>query len=260
MHYSVYDVFCGKHASGNPCGVVVLDKWRTTPELLEMSANINQPVTAFVVPQSSHYVIRWFTTDREINLCAHGTLGAAAALITQNEAPAVHLTSEYGDITVTKQDKGYQMQFPAWSGTLAEEDLLLNWPKKNLVEAYTTRDLVLVLDSEQAVIDFKPDVNWLRDNLQFHALIITAQSGEHEYVLRYFAPSIGINEDAATGSAQCSLAPYWFRKLGMKNLTVRQLSSAGGEFTVSHLDSERLLLTAQSELCFSNSLQLCSES
>ncbi len=112
------------------------------------------------------------------------------------------------------------------------------------IDAFTTRDLVVVLESEDDVAHYKPNFDELIKIDEFHAVIVTAQSSDSGYVLRYFAPKIGISEDLATGSAQCSLAPYWFEKLGKEKLTARQLSRAGGYFEVDRGSESTIVLSA----------------
>jgi predicted PhzF superfamily epimerase YddE/YHI9 len=110
---------------------------------------------------------------------------------------------------------------------------------------FGTRDLIVVLPSETDVGNFQPVVALLEQMPNFHALILTAQSGNDGYVLRYFAPKIGIPEDLATGSAHCSLAPYWFSQLQTKQLTARQLSKSGGYFQIVGNSDDTFWLIAE---------------
>lgn len=236
-------MFCGEQALGNPCGVVFLDEWLADTELLNIAQRLSKPVTSFIIENRLGYSIRWFSNTAEINLCGHGSLGAAAAILENNDETRVLLQSQYGDIEVTKQDGFYQMELPAWTPEVVAQEIDCRELNIEPVDIYATRDLVLVVASEQAVRDFSPNHVWFDAFADYHALIVTAQSDIDEYVLRYFAPRIGIPEDLATGSAQCSLAPYWFNKLGVNNLKVRQLSSAGGIFTVSIKDETTLQLS-----------------
>jgi len=239
-------VFCGKQALGNPCGVVFLDEWLDSSKLLDITQSLSQPVTSFIVKNALvGYSIRWFSNTAEINLCGHGSLGAAAAILESTGDERVLLQSHYGDIEITQQGSFYQMEFPAWTPEFIHQGIDYQVLNIEPIEIYATRDLVLVVESEQAVRDFIPNHAWFEQFADYHALIVTAQSDAYEYVLRYFAPCIGIPEDLATGSAQCSLAPYWFSKLGVNNLKVRQLSSAGGVFEVSMKDEGTIRLSAQ---------------
>lgn len=113
---------------------------------------------------------------------------------------------------------------------------------------FSTRDLILVLESEDAVANFVPDFDQMNKIEDFHAVIVTAQSSSDSYVLRYFAPKIGIDEDLATGSAQCSLAPYWFNKLRVTQLSARQLSTSGGYFEIEQAADASIVVSAQVKL------------
>jgi len=146
----------------------------------------------------------------------------------------IQLVSEFGTIVVHKCAGGYTMTMPSWqpeyNPTLLKYVKLLGLES---VDTFSTRDLVVVLDNEQQVRSFKPDFDVIKGITDYHAVIVTAQKGTRGYVLRYFAPSIGIDEDIATGSAQCSLASYWSNQLSSNELEVSQLSAQGGYFQVS---------------------------
>jgi predicted PhzF superfamily epimerase YddE/YHI9 len=240
----VYDVFSGELQSGNPCGVVMLDEWLTDTELLQLSQQLGQPVTSFLMESNGQFQIRWFSLESEINLCGHGSLGAGSFLITEYQLNSVELHSEYGTVTVQKRGEGFGMTLPAWKGEPCVIPDSLNGSFMQVDEVFSTRDLVIVLPDEQSVANFLPDQQKIMQIRKHHALIVTASSGDSEYVLRYFAPNIGIDEDLATGSAQCSLAPYWFDKLGVETLSVRQLSKAGGLFRVEKASDSLITIIA----------------
>ncbi|AYO22384.1 MULTISPECIES: PhzF family phenazine biosynthesis protein [Vibrio] len=249
----MYDVFCSEDAQGNPCGVVFLSEWLSDSEMLEITQSIAQPITSFLCCVDGRWWIRWFSLTSEINLCGHGSMGAGAALIAHLNQRSVKLHSNYGDITIAKHGTQYQMALPAWDASPVPASLdlqLLNLEQSGVqvLDVVTTRDLVVVLASEQQVKQYQPDFERLCQIRDFHAVMVTAQSGPNDYVLRYFAPKIGINEDIATGSAQCSLAPYWFKKLDVDNLNASQFSSKGGFFQVAKLSSDTLVISASARL------------
>ncbi|MDN3697564.1 PhzF family phenazine biosynthesis protein [Vibrio cortegadensis] len=241
----IYDVFCNKTAKGNPCSVVELDEWASDELLLQITHKQNQPVTSFIVQSGDSFYIRWFTLDGEINLCGHGSLGAGAALISKYQVREITLNSQYGQVVVSEKNGSYKIIMPMWLPKNCSLPLDISGLISPPIETFSTRDLVLVLDSEDEVINFKPDFSQLEKITDFHALIITAKRSEDSYVLRYFAPKIGIFEDLATGSAQCSLAPYWFQQLGTGTLSVSQLSSTGGYFEVEKGVDSTIVLSAQ---------------
>jgi len=241
----VYDVFSGDLQAGNPCGVVMLDEWLTDAELLNLSQQLAQPVTSFLMESNGQFQIRWFSLESEINLCGHGSLGAGAFLITEYQLNTVDLHSQYGIVTVQKRRENYSMTLPAWKGEPCIIPNALNDSFTQVDDVFSTRDLVIVLPDEQSVANFVPNQQKIRQIRKHHALIVTASSGDSDYVLRYFAPNIGIDEDLATGSAQCSLAPYWFDKLGVEALNVRQLSKAGGLFQVEKTSESLITIIAK---------------
>ncbi|MDZ7870812.1 MAG: PhzF family phenazine biosynthesis protein [Rheinheimera sp.] len=272
MQAIVFDVFCSDTARGNPAAVFWLQRWPDDDSLQAMAAGQLAPVTAFIcVPAGAGndvaIAVRWFAGRQEINLCGHGSLAAAALLFArQPQRQQVRLTSQFGDLSVARSLQAltalsagrdsFVMGLPAWPAQRPAElqQLIrsLQLPAQGLVltDCFATRDLVLVLASAAQVQAFVPDFALLKQLGPYHALILTApldssdelhQSG---YVLRYFAPNIGINEDMATGSAQCSLAPYWLQRFGAQQLQVQQLSTAGGFFIVAAHSAEQICLHA----------------
>jgi PhzF family phenazine biosynthesis protein len=249
LRLHVYDVFCDENARGNPCAVVLLDSWPCNTTLLGICLDLAQPVCCFIVSTDKRYFIRWFSSRGEINLCGHGSLAAGAALIDSLNVDEISLKSNDGDIFVSKQGDFYQMSLPSWQARPYPLSSLYLQLSSSAIAAFTTRDLLLVLASVEEIRTYEPDFELIGQIEDYHALIITAQSGDKEYVLRYFAPKIGIAEDIATGSAQCSLAPYWFDKLKSNQLNVRQLSELGAYFRVENESPESVLIAARVKAC-----------
>jgi len=242
-----FKVFTEDTQSGNPAACALLNDWPDADLLQHIADQANQVVTAFVVPVAdspSQYHIRWFSRTQEINLCGHGTL-AAAALVRQLKGEGSYsFLSEYGELTVQAQAQSLQMSLPQW---YSDVETSVELPAALLacqpIDSFQTRDLVLVLADEHAVRQFQPDDELIRQ-LPQHALIVTAFCAPGTYVLRYFAPTIGIAEDIATGSAQCSLAPYWFAKTGHTEFKVQQLSATPAGFSVA-IKAQQLQLNTQ---------------
>lgn len=241
----VYDVFIGENAQGNPCGVVVLTHWLADAELLAITQDIDQPVTSFIVEKDGQFFLRWFSKTGEINLCGHGSLGAGAVVLSHYKLDSVVFDTKHGQLTISLMNGLYRIELPSWSGNTVTLPDCLSELNANAVETFATRDLVVVLASPNDVANFKPNIEKISMLSDYHALIVTARSSDQGYVLRYFAPSIGIDEDSATGSAQCSLAPYWFSKLGAESLYVKQLSEAGGYFEVEKCRSSSVAVLAK---------------
>lgn len=269
MQAFVLDVFCSDETKGNPAAVCVLSTWPDDAELQAFAATQSAPVTVFVLlppaqttPQ--HIPVRWFAGPQEINLCGHGSLAAGAVVLAQRPGwPEVQLTSRYGDMQITRSEVAlatelpvFNLTLPAWpaarSDGLSALVQLLNLPAQRLVltDCFVTRDLILVLEAAAQVQACVPDFAVLQQLQPYHAFILTAPlfaPGNQTavgYVLRYFAPNIGINEDLATGSAQCSLALYWSKRLGLTQLQVQQLSAGGGYFVVEVQSPDQICVHA----------------
>jgi PhzF family phenazine biosynthesis protein len=233
-------VFVGESASGNPCCVLELSHWLSDQELHRITREANQPVTSFITNIDGQFHIRWFSLEGEINLCGHGSLGAGAAILSKYKLGGVQFNSKHGEVRVSKKNGLYTLVLPLWEGKPCTVPAEISSLTSDVIDVFSTRDLVLVLPTKESVVQFKTNDDLLRKLSGYHALIVTAANGENGYVLRYFAPKIGISEDLATGSAQCSLAAYWFKKLGTERLSVHQLSSSGGYFEVERT-SEKLV-------------------
>lgn len=234
-------------SKGNPAACALFSEWPQTDVLQRIAYQAKQVVTAFVVPaaQPQQYQIRWFSCQQEINLCGHGTLAAAALLRQLKGLGHYQFFSDCGDLEVTASAEALVMRLPQWRSVSVNTPYAFTTCQP--VECFQTRDLVLVLPDEQAVRQFQPDMQQIRQ-LPQHALIVTAFRAPDSYVLRYFAPAIGIDEDIATGSAQCSLAPYWAAKTALAELKVQQLSAIPAGFSV-FIRSQQLYLKTQAVPC-----------
>lgn len=240
-------MFIGESALGNPCGVLELNSWLSDSELYQITRKAGQPVTSFIAHVDGQFHIRWFSLDREINLCGHGSLGAGAAILSKYQIENVVFNSKYGEVVISKRDDLYSLVLPSWEGKPCAIPVEIADLATDAIDVFSTRDLVLVLPSVETVLNFQPHDERLREIKEYHALIVTAANGNSSYVLRYFAPKIGISEDLATGSAQCSLAPYWFKKLGSDSLNAHQLSMSGGYFEVERTAENSITVFAQAK-------------
>ena len=257
MQAFVLDVFCSGSTAGNPAAVCVLTAWPADLMLQTFAAAQSAPVTVFILLPPAQATaqpipVRWFAGRQEINLCGHGSLAAAALLFArQPQRQHVWLTSRFGDVQITRSDvvlaadlPVFALTLPAWPAQQPDglsamvQSLNLSAQGCELTDCFATRDLIVVLATAAQVRAFVPDFTALRQLQDYHATILTAPlyapDGQSVigYVLRYFAPNIGIDEDLATGSAQCSLAPYWLARSGTSRLQVQQLSAGGGYFLV----------------------------
>lgn len=244
----IYDVFSGESAFGNPCGVLELNNWLSDTELHQITHDVGLPVTSFITNVDGQFHIRWFALDGEINLCGHGSLGTGAAILSKYPLEKVVFNSKHGEVVISKRNGLYSLVLPSWEGKPCAVPAEISDLAIDAIDVFSTRDLVLVFPSVETVMNFQPDYKRLREINEYHALIVTAANSNNGYVLRYFAPKIGISEDLATGSAQCSLAPYWFKKFGSDSLNVRQLSMSGGYFEVERATENSITVFAQAKL------------
>lgn len=246
MRLPIYqiDAFTSRLFGGNPAAVVTLDAWLPTDVMQAIAAENNLADTAFVIPGPAQSPLRWFTPTVEVDLCGHATLATAHVLF-ENYFPdrdALTFETLSGTLAVHKNAKRLSLDFPARPGVPVDvstelAEALGVRPR----EAYMARDLMAVLDSEAVVRDLAPDFARIAA-LEAFAVIVTAPGRDVDFVSRFFAPRAGIPEDPVTGSAHCTLAPYWADRLGRGTLTARQLSSRGGELTCELL-GDRVLIS-----------------
>lgn len=229
VHY--IDAFTTRVFGGNPAAVVVLDRWLPDATLQAIAAEHNLSETAFVIPSPGECPLRWFTPTLEMDLCGHATLAAAHVLFAEHfpDRPTIPFVTRSGRLEVTRGEGVLQLDFPSRPGVsvpvdAALIDLLGATPR----EARLARDLMVVFDTEAAVRAFRPDFARIA-MLPAFALIVTAPGDEADFVSRFFAPGAGVPEDPVTGSAHCTLIPYWAERLGRTRMTARQLSARGGE-------------------------------
>ncbi len=227
------DAFTDSIFSGNPASVVFLEE-RLPDSLLKSIARENSvPETAFLLKEERGYSLRWFTPDFEIDLCGHATLASAHVLYSwykySGEELLFHTRS--GNLEVKKEADGYAMAFPlreASASILPVEiyDALNIKPK----EVYKARDYLLVYTSQEQIEMMEIDRTIFDEiNMDPGGVIVTAPGKEYDFVSRFFTPQSTILEDPVTGSAHCTSAPYWAKRLRKNILRAKQLSARGGE-------------------------------
>jgi PhzF family phenazine biosynthesis protein len=228
------DAFTSKRFGGNPASVVILDEWLPDATLQAIAAENNHPETAFVVPRREHFDLRWFTPQVEMDLCGHATLAAAHVLLHQGYAPGNRVVFHYGGGTLEVEPDGERlaMDFPARMPVPvtepAEADRVARALRARPREVHRSRDLMAVFERQADVAALDPDFAAVAA-LDAFAVIATAPGDDCDFVSRFFAPGAGVPEDPVTGSAHCTLVPWWSRRLGRRVLHARQLSPRGGE-------------------------------
>ncbi|MPZ18471.1 MAG: PhzF family phenazine biosynthesis isomerase [Luteitalea sp.] len=225
------DAFTNRLFGGNPAAVVPLDDWLPDELLAAIAAENNLAETAFVIPRPDVIPLRWFTPTVEVDLCGHATLATAHVLF-HHRFPALErltFSTRSGNLIVTRDGDLLSMDFPARPGTPIEvTDELTSALGVRPREAHLASDLLVVLHSEAEVRALRPDMRAV-EALDAFAVIVSAPGDATDFVSRFFAPRAGIPEDPVTGSAHCTLVPYWASRLAKSSLTARQVSARGGE-------------------------------
>ncbi|MGH8284058.1 MAG: PhzF family phenazine biosynthesis protein [Gammaproteobacteria bacterium] len=234
MIISIYqiDVFTSRLFHGNPAAVCPLDAWMPDELMQKIAAENNLAETAFFVPASGGYHLRWFTPKVEVDLCGHATL-ASAYVIARTLKPGtqnIRFDSKSGPLHVTVDGELIRLDFPADPPRpVVPPDGLEQALGLRPQEVLTSRiKYLLVLTTESEVRQVTPNMAALM-KLDQSGVIVTAPGTDCDFVSRFFAPRLGVPEDPVTGSAHCVLTPYWEAKLGKTKLHARQLSARGGE-------------------------------
>ena len=225
------DAFASEIFAGNPAGVCLLDEWLPDDVLQSIATENNLPETAFLVRQEHHYDLRWFTPAVEIDLCGHATLASGHVIFefVDCDSKRVEFTSKSGSLSVERRDNLLFLDFPSRKPVAcAPPDGLDTMLGSSPSEVLSSRDLMVVFDDENTVRNLAPNLDAIA-KLDSFALIVTAPGEQSDFVSRFFAPGAGIPEDPVTGSAHCTLVPYWAQRLDKKDLHAFQLSKRGGE-------------------------------
>ena len=230
MKYFIVDAFTDTLFKGNPAGVCILEDELDVITMQNIAAENNLSETAFAFKKGDNYSLRWFTPITEIDLCGHATLGTAYVISNFIDTSAVEMRFETksGMLTVIKNDDLFELDFPSHKAGKCEVTKLMEQSIGCPVnEAYVSRDLMLVLDDEQQVLNLTPDLSLIAQIAE-HGVIVTAKGESVDFVSRFFAPNVGVNEDPVTGSIHTTLIPFWAQRLTKKNLISLQLSKRSG--------------------------------
>jgi PhzF family phenazine biosynthesis protein len=243
------DSFTERVFGGNPAAVVPLDSW-PDDALLQRIANENglSETAFFIRTGPARAQLRWFTPSVEMDLCGHATLASAHVLFNdlgQAESPFV-FDSKSGPLCVSRRGDMFELDFPARPATPIDpsNELIRGLVLKPKETLRSSTMLLCVYPSEDDVRSLAPDFAYLSlvDSGKF---IVTAPGNDCDFVSRFFAPGAGINEDPVTGSAHCTLVPYWAKRLGKKTFHARQISRRGGELWCE-LQGERVKIAGKS--------------
>lgn len=265
MTFSLFQVdsFTDEPFRGNPAGVCLLDRPRDEDWMLGIAREMNLSETAFLLPEGTGYRLRWFTPQVEVTLCGHATLASAHILWEQGIL--------YPDQTA---------QFETLSGRLsafrtADSWIALDFPLRQVAPAAAPpgllsalgieqvqfsgryrEDYLIEVTDEEAVRALTPDFARLK-TVPARGVVVTARAQEkaYDFVSRFFAPAVGVDEDPVTGSAHCALAPYWAERLGKPSLLAYQASRRGGLLRVTPRNG-RVLLEGQAVTIFEARLRV----
>jgi predicted PhzF superfamily epimerase YddE/YHI9 len=227
MELSIFqvDAFTDKVFGGNPAAIVPLENWLPDAKLQSIALENNLAETAYYVKVGDRYHLRWFTPATEMDLCGHATL-ASAFVIDQDR---VAFDTKSGELIVKKDGDLLVMDFPSrppkpLTPEPGTAEAIGGKPK----EILAARDYFLVYETEDEVLFLQPDMFGL-SKLKQKSFIVTAKGKNCDFVSRFFAPGLGVAEDPVTGSAHCTLIPYWAKQLGRNELKARQISARGGD-------------------------------
>jgi PhzF family phenazine biosynthesis protein len=268
--YYQVDAFTGELFAGNPAGVCILPAFLADGIMQKIAAENRHSETAFVVARADgDFDLRWFTPTVEDDLCGHATLASAFVLaLRQHKVWPVRFHTCAGLLTVAQGQDGFEMDFPSRPPQPCEtpvellpalglKTLGLKAPGLKAGVVMKSRDYLVVLDQAEQVRTLSPDIAALaRIEMGNGGAIVTAPGeGDVDYVCRLFAPAEGIDEDPATGSIQCTLAPYWAGRLGKDRLRAQQLSARGGFMQVTNA-GDRVKIAGKARLYLQGTIEL----
>jgi PhzF family phenazine biosynthesis protein len=241
------DAFTGQAFSGNPAAVCLLEKPMPDAWMQHVAAEMNLSETAFILPEKDGFRLRWFTPKVEVELCGHATLASAHILFTTSALRPIETARFYtqsGLLTAVCKDGWIELNFPSQPprpDTLPDQAIralgvnplaILRFGEKCLVEVATESEVCRLQPDFQALLTATP-----------LEIIVTSRASRNgfDFISRFFAPGVGINEDPVTGSAHCLLTPYWSEKLEKLEMNAFQASARGGALKV-RLEGDRVLI------------------
>ena len=252
------DAFTQGPFSGNPAAVCPLDAWLDDATMQSIAAENNLAETAFLVATGSGYDLRWFTPAIEVDLCGHATLAAGYVVLNhlQPDLDAVAFETMSGRLVVSRDGDRLSMDFPARAPTPMGTSQALNEALGEVPsEVHLSRDILAVFDDEASVRRLSPDQAGLFALGEGMGVIVSARGDTVDFVSRFFAPKAGVAEDPVTGSAHCTLVPFWAERLGKSCLVAHQVSPRGGELLCEHR-GERVIMSGRCTLFLTGSIHL----
>jgi PhzF family phenazine biosynthesis protein len=244
------DAFTDQLFGGNPACVVPLKSWLSDGLMLKIARENGVAETAFFIPAEDHFHLRWFTPDIEMDLCGHATLATAHVLINhfKHKSDQIFFESRSGLLKVNNHSAYYTLDFPSRMPVRIElPEIIKIGIDRQPKETLKARDYVLVFNSEEDILNIRLNRQALDQiNLDPGGIIITAKGKEVDFVSRFFTTQSTLFEDPVTGSAHCSLIPYWSGQLGKKEMTALQLSDRVGKLKCVNA-GDRVLISGQAK-------------
>jgi PhzF family phenazine biosynthesis protein len=240
------DAFTDRPFAGNPAAVCLLPAWKEGRWLQAVAREMNLSATAFLVKQAEGFALRWFTPLAELALCGHGTLASAHILWQQGQVTGdeTRFSTQSGTLKASRHGDAIELDFPvqpeeaapAPAGLLEALGLSATYVGKNRF------DYLVEVESEAALRGIAPDFKRLAA-VPMRGVIVTSQSTDpkFDFVSRFFAPSLGLDEDSATGSSHCCLGDFWRKRLGKSEFVAFQASARGGVVKVRVVQDRALL-------------------
>lgn len=228
------DAFTDRPFAGNPAAICLIDDEPDAPWMQALAQEMNLSETAFVRPVDDGFDLRWFTPGAEVDLCGHATLASAHVLYETgrlDRSEVARFSTRSGILTARPADNGWiELDFPADPVTSVETDARLAAALGvDLVGTYRGKAYHLVeVKDAGSVRAVSPDFRALQA-LEIEVIVTSPDdSGVYDFISRFFAPGLGVNEDPVTGSAHCTLATFWSERLGQTELVAYQASQRGG--------------------------------
>ncbi len=252
------DAFTGRLFSGNPAAVCPLAEWLEDSLLQAIARENNLSETAFFVHlKDNEFQIRWFTPTTEVDLCGHATLASAFVIFRYIDSSLQEIVfhSRGGLLKVRQDGDLIAMDFPVRQPSSCKvPQELVEALGRQPQEVLSAEDYLVVFAEEEEVRTLRPDFQRLR-NLDLRGVIVTARARDVDFVSRFFAPKLGVDEDPVTGSAHCVLTPYWANRLNKDTLVAHQLSDRGGELFCTYL-KDRVIIAGRAVLYMKGNIYL----
>jgi predicted PhzF superfamily epimerase YddE/YHI9 len=235
QHIWVVDAFTSEPLKGNPAGVCFYDEFPDDAAMQEIATKLSFSNSAFVKRTGPRqFDIKWFTPHSEASICGHATIATTHILFEEkmiDEGADIEFTSKVGKLYTNKFKNWYSLNFPAYrdiEDRIFSKEIHAVLDGRPLFNGFCNDRLFMEFASEKELYDLKPNLEALK-KIKCRALIATAKGeDEYDFLSRYFAPSVGIDEDPVCASAHCILIPYWSEKLKKKNMMAYQASKRGG--------------------------------